>query len=177
MVPRKNLSDNYSDVLLGIVEVRNNGILCSNTEELLESFEDNNRKTKDIPKEKQEKRIVGSMDAVSLFTRLEANKLAEIVREEVIKSKEKFNNVDHLELGIYIRKTLSESEVKEKGYERILPKYLKVGKEYRNERNEPSDFHEYAEDIIRLFNDDFEIDDDEEATEDNPKIGYSGNYG
>merc|ERR1711954_533791 len=76
-------------------------------------------------------------------------------------------------LGIYIMKNLSESEVKEKGYERILPKYLKVGKEDRNERNEPSDFHEYAEDIIRLFNDkieiDADVDDDEEVTEDNPQ--------
>ena len=56
-----------------------------------------------------------------------------------------------------------------KGYERILPKYVKVGKEDKNERKEPSYFDEYAEDIIRLFNEDFDIDDDEEVTEDNPQ--------
>ena len=42
--PKKNISDNYSDILVGIVKARDKGVLCSSTEELLESFEENNSK-------------------------------------------------------------------------------------------------------------------------------------
>ena len=53
-------------------------------------------------KEKR-KRIIGSMDAKSLFTSLKAKRSAEIIKEEVLNSKARFENVDIEELGIYLR--------------------------------------------------------------------------
>merc|ERR1711954_630276 len=43
--PIKNISEVYSDVLLGIVKSKNTGVLCSSTEELLEKFESDNKRT------------------------------------------------------------------------------------------------------------------------------------
>ena len=52
------------------------------------------------------KRIVGSMDAKALFTKLKAQKSSEIVREETINSGVKFDNINVEELGIYLRQNL-----------------------------------------------------------------------
>ena len=123
--PKKNISDNYSDILVGIVKARDKGVLCSSTEELLESFEENNSKREKASKSAGE-RVIGSMDAVSLFTKLEANRSADIVREETLKSKIKFQNVDTHEIGIYLRKNMSNEETKRKDLEHILPKCCKV---------------------------------------------------
>ena len=63
----------------------NKGILCSSTEELIEAFESANKY--DDSKRPLKKRIIGSMGVVSLFTRLDSDKSAAIVKEEVLKSK------------------------------------------------------------------------------------------
>ena len=57
--PKKNISDNFSDILEEIIDDRNDGVLCSSTEELLEAFEAENK----VKNEK--KKIIASMDAVS----------------------------------------------------------------------------------------------------------------
>merc|ERR1711954_423000 len=97
--PKKNTSDIYSDVLLGIVKARDRGVLCSSTEELIEAFVENNKKDKNYMDNEKRKRIISSMDAVSLFTNSEAERCADIVREETVRSKVIFNYIDLHELG------------------------------------------------------------------------------
>ena len=104
--PKKTVSDIFSDVAIDVVESRNNGILCSSTEELLASIEANNKKKSnnesDVGEDKKNKSsIVGSMDAVALFTSLTAEKSANIVKEETMKSNIVFKNIDTHEIGIY----------------------------------------------------------------------------
>ena len=61
------------------------------------------------------------MDAVCLFTRLEAERSGEIVKEETLRSKVKFENVDTNELGLFLRKNLTNEYIVEKGIEQYLP--------------------------------------------------------
>merc|ERR1711954_577466 len=116
--PIKNISEVYSDVLSGIVESKNDGVLCSSTEELLERFESDNKNSADI---RTEKRIAASMDSVSLYTNLEAEASSKIVRGEVIHSDVKFENFDVHEMRMYLRIHLESEHIKEKGYDDILP--------------------------------------------------------
>ena len=51
------------------------------------------------PENESIKKVIGSMDAVSLFTRLEAEKSSEILKEEVMRSEVEFEDIDEEELG------------------------------------------------------------------------------
>merc|ERR1711954_249438 len=163
--PKKNTSDIYSDVLMGVVKARDNGILCTSTEELIEAFVANNKTDKKHEVKNKGKRIISSMDAVSLFTNLEAERSSDIVREKTVKSKVKFNNIDIQELGIYLRKNMSNEDINKRGFDDILPKYSKMQKDKNNETL--IDMYEIANDIEQLFNEDmfdeFEIDEESEA--------------
>ena len=68
------------------------------------------------------------MDAKSLYTSLTADRTAQIIKEEVINSKIKFENVDIKELGICLRKNLGKQYVEENGYGDLLPKKIKPNK-------------------------------------------------
>ena len=150
--PKKTASDIYSDVLSAVVDSRNYGTLCSSTEELLEAFESYN-KSNNLSKNKEE-RVVGSMDAVSLYPSLEANRSAEIIIEEVIRSEVNFENIDSHELGIYLRKNLSSEYIEEKGYSKFLPRKVLDGKSnYDNDENENYNVDEFLEDMENMFND------------------------
>ena len=98
--PKKNISDIFSDIGAAIVESNNDGVLCFSTEELLESFESFNRTIK----EKDTKRVVGSMDATSLYPSVEVEQSADIIKHEVMRSSVTFDNIDTHELGIYLKK-------------------------------------------------------------------------
>ena len=101
----------------------NKGILCSSTVELIEAFESANKS--DDPNIPLKKRNIGSMDAVSLFTRLDSDKSAAIVKEEVLKSKVWFENIYVHELGVYLRKNLLQVYMQDAGYDDLLPKQVK----------------------------------------------------
>ena len=155
--PKKNVSDTFSDLLSAVIEANNDEVLCYSTEELLEAFESYNE---EIEKEdKDENRyIIGSMDAVALYPSLRADKYAEIIREEVIKSKVRFENVDTFELGMYIRKHLSTKYINEKGYDKWLPtkvskKHLKAAQKSYNEEYDP---YKFTETLHYLFEEDEE---------------------
>ena len=45
--PKKNISDNFSDILEAVVDDLDDGTLCSSSEELIESFENYNKSMKD----------------------------------------------------------------------------------------------------------------------------------
>merc|ERR1711954_221528 len=164
--PKKNTSDIYSYVLMGVVKARDKGILCTSTEELIEAFVANNKTDKKHEGKNKGKRVISSMDAVSLFTNLEAERSSDIVRKETVKSKVKFNNIDVHELGIYLRKNMSNEDINKRGFDDILPKYSKMQKDKNNETL--IDMYEIANDIEQLFNEDmfdeFEI---AEESEDN----------
>ena len=113
---QKKISDTFFDIVAPIVEANDDGILYSNTEELLEAFEDLNKNAVNRD------RVVGSMDAISLYTSLEAERSADILKEEVLRSKVKFDNIDTHKLGIYIRKHLPKEYIESKKYDDILPK-------------------------------------------------------
>ena len=83
--PKKNISDTYSDIIDAIVKSNDEGYLCSSTEELLATFEEYNKSIQGKGEEGKE-RIIGSMDAVSLYTKLEAEMSLEIIREETRRS-------------------------------------------------------------------------------------------
>ena len=153
--PKKTVSDIYSDVLSAVVEARNDGTLCSSTEELLEAFESFNSNTLTD----KGTRIIGSMDAVSLYPNLEVEKSAEIIKEETIKSNVNFENVDIHELGIYLWKNLPEAYIRENGYVELLP--MKVKNENKTTRNKETDLEDYLEDLENIFKEDFTEEEDE----------------
>ena len=156
--PKKTISEIFSDALMAVVEARNDGTLCSSTEELLEAFEGFNKTINDNYSN-HIRRIVGSMDAVSLYPNLEANRCAEIILEEVIKSDVTFENIDMHEVGMYLRKNLSSEYIKEEGYEHLLPKKVKnKNKEYKDETEGCNDVYEYIDDIESLFADEMHLD-------------------
>merc|ERR1711954_394672 len=80
--PKKTISDIFSDLGSAVIESIENDIICSSTEEVLETFEEYNKKRDENINGNGTDNIIGSMDAVSLFTRLEAERSAEIVKEE-----------------------------------------------------------------------------------------------
>ena len=127
--PKKNISDSYSDIVASIVEANDDGILCYSTKEMLESFERYNKR-ENKSSESETKTIVGSMDAVSLFTRLEADKSSEIVIEETIRSTVEFENIDVYELGVYLRKNLTSEYIVSKGYDSLLQRKMKTNGKY-----------------------------------------------
>ena len=90
--PKKNISDTFYDIAAP-VDSNDEGIMCFSTEELLETFESSNKRSDSLPKESKVKTIIGSMDAVSLFTSLEDERSAEIVRDEVRRSKVNFEDI------------------------------------------------------------------------------------
>merc|ERR1711954_143626 len=162
--PKKNTSGIYSDVLMGVVKARDKGILCTSTEELIEALVANYKTDKKHEVKNKGKRIISSMDAVSLFTNLEAERSSDIVREETVKSKVKFNNIDIQELGIYLRKNTSNEDINKRGFDDILPKYSKIEKDQNNETL--IDMYEIAIDIEQLFIEDmfdeYEMDEESE---------------
>ena len=101
------------------------------------------------------------MDATSLYTRLESDKSADIIREEIMKSDVEFENVDIEELGIYLRKNLPREYIIEKGYDNILPKQVKYNQ--RNDDNATNDIYEYIDDIERMFEEDEDLCEDEDV--------------
>ena len=113
--PKKVICDIYSDVLAAVIESKDSDVMCSSTEELIEAIEENNKYLERKYPEGIPKRVVGSMDAKSLYTSLTADITAQIIKEEVINSKIKFQNVDIKELGICLRKNLGKQYVEENG--------------------------------------------------------------
>merc|ERR1711954_212949 len=94
---------------------------------------------------------------------------ADILKEEVLRSKVKFDNIDTHELGIYIRKHLPKEYIESKKYGDILPK-KKSGRQREEEdakekfKRNNFDSYEYLNTMKNLFDyDDFEnYDEDEE---------------
>merc|ERR1711954_574017 len=80
---------------------------------------------------------------------------ADIVREETIKSKVKFDDIDAHELGIYLRKNMTKEEIERKSFNDILPKYNKEDKDDKSGHPVDINYEELLEDIDNLFNDDF----------------------
>ena len=179
--PKKTLSDIFSDLMNGIVEASNDNTLCSSTEELLEAFETYNKEVEhNVANVADGKRIVGSMDAVSLYPSLKANRSAEIVKEVIMNCNVKFNNINFEELGIYLRTNLPRQYIQEEGYDDILP--IRVTSKSNGKRKGNPDYknnedalYDYVEDLEALFNQSYvenvENDDDEmddEITDNNP---------
>ena len=78
------------------------------------------------------------MDAKALFTSLEAKKSSELVCEETLNSVVKFDNVDLEELGMYLRKNLSEDYIKANNLDDLLPKRVakKIIEIYKDKEND-----------------------------------------
>ena len=121
--PKKALSETYSKLINCVVESDKTDTVCKNTEELLEAFEKFNEDKNN--KDDTETFIIGSMDAVSLYPSLEVNRVEEIVRQQIIGSKINIEGIDVMEMGKYLRKNMDTNEIKEKGFEELLPKNIK----------------------------------------------------
>ena len=61
--PKKTICDIYSDIIHGIIESKDDDVLCYSTEELLAAIEEYNDKIERTGEVPQQKRIIGSMDA------------------------------------------------------------------------------------------------------------------
>ena len=74
--PKRALSDMFSDVLEQVLDVNNDEIWCKSTEELLHSIESYNdiAKANENNDGKKKKKIVGSMDAISLYPSIKADR-------------------------------------------------------------------------------------------------------
>ena len=137
------MSEIFSDAITPVVESRNNGILCYSTEELLEVLESFNNCKENPSNQNLPRRVVGSMDAISLYPSLEVERSAEIIKEEVMKSDVIFDNIDNHELGIYLKKNLSDEYIHMNKYENLLPTKVKGEDEDDYE-------HENVDDILTL---------------------------
>ena len=158
--PKRTVCDLFSDVGNAVIASQKSEVVCSSTEQLLESFEEYNKiKENNFERTDDTEFIVGSMDAVSLYTRLEAEKSATIIKEEVMNSCIVFENIDDEEVGIYLRKNLSPSYIRDQGYDDLLPKQVskKNKKIYVEnvedvEDNDDDDvLYKYVESIEHMF--------------------------
>ena len=150
--PKKTLSDIYSDLLTAVVRSSEDETLCYSTEELLETFERFNEAVEKSSNKKVPNCIVGSMDAVSLYPSLKANRSAEIIKEVVMRSPIVFENVDMKELGIYLRQNLSSEYIKEQGYEELLPTKMSGRNTIRNKNDKKSHSeYEFVDCLDMLF--------------------------
>ena len=59
---------------------------------------------------------------------LKVKRYAEIIKDEVLNSKARFENVDIEELGIYLRENVGKEYIVEQGYEHLLPKKMNIRK-------------------------------------------------
>ena len=161
--PKRNLSDIFSDIGNAVIESSKSDVVCYSTEELLESFEAFNTELDDKNKKHDMDYIVGSMDAVSLYPSLEAERSAEIIREVVMNSNITFDDIDIEELGIYLRTNLSKQYINERGYENLLPRKVREKHDNDddddlNEDDDDEDLYKYVESIenMLLMNDEVE---------------------
>ena len=65
------------------------------------------KNSKDLLNANNKSSIIGSMDITSLYPSLKVEKCADIIREEVNKSRTTFENIDMYETEIYLSKNLS----------------------------------------------------------------------
>merc|ERR1711954_359248 len=172
--PKKTISDLFRDLGSAIVDANSNDVVCSSTEEILQAFEDYNKKceTSNERDIKLEENIIGSMDAVSLFTRLEAETSAEIIKEETMRSGVKFENIDTNELVMFLKKNLKDNYIKRNGLEGYLPEWITNKKtsaesNKKNKNKENNDAYDFVEDIVDLFDYDEEDDAHETVVESN----------
>ena len=94
--------------------------------------------------------------AIGLFTSLEVERSSEIIKYEALNTKVKYENIDEFELGMYLRKNLTQEYINENGYDDILPKKVNDKTEEREnrEKDKDEDPYKYIEDIEELFDDD-----------------------
>ena len=117
------------------------------------------------------------MDAKALFTSLTANRSAEIIKEEVVNSNIKFENVNMEEVGIYLRENLSNEYIKDNGYDELLPIRKRKRKKRQasvHENDKSSDEYEFVDCLEDLFveeyddiEDEVDVNLDEEVTNEN----------
>ena len=189
--PKKNISKIFSDVATPVIESMGNDIVCYSTEELLESFENYNNKVDNNNVETSSEFIIGSMDATALYPSLKAEKSASIVVEEVVKSDIIFKNIDTQELGVYLRKNLSQEYIKEKGIEKLLPIKISGRRKFITEKDEncidveidDDEEYLYIESIANLFDetnvveDIVEVDDKNIVEVDDENESFDDNHG
>ena len=134
--PKRPLSDMFSDVVEKVLDISNDENWCRSTEELLSSIEILNSKIKAVYETKTDvnTKIIGSMDAISLFPSIKANRAAEIVVSEVIASDVNFDGLNIKELSRYLRKNLSNKEIDDKGLGEVIP-----SKKKKKENNLPEE--------------------------------------
>ena len=97
--PKRSLSDMFSDVM----ELAEEDTVCKSTEELLCAFENyNNTIHSGNSNTTKTTKIIGSMDAISLFPNIEVERAVEIVVSEVMENKVKFQDLDKKEITRYI---------------------------------------------------------------------------
>ena len=83
------------------------------------------------------------MDAISLYPSITVEKASEIVREGVIESKIRFEGLDVVEIGKFLRKNLNNEEHHDKGFIYMVPTKKKK-KSKKKKDNKPANNDESA---------------------------------
>ena len=115
---KKSLSSMSSEVLVNILEIDSRKI-CKSTEEMIYSMEKCNKEKENENDDK--KIIIGSMDVVSLYPRIKAERAAEIVKDAIKKSRVVFEGIDIDALGKYLRTYSTTEELEKAGFADIIP--------------------------------------------------------
>ena len=139
--PKRALSDMFSDVLEQVLDINNDEIWCKSTKELLHAIESYNKETKSktLTNNEKEKKIVGSMDVITLYPSIEAERAAEIVVAEVTDSEANFVGLNTQELSKFIRKNMNQKQIDEKGFTDILPIKKKSNVKTRKQKHVSND--------------------------------------
>ena len=122
--------------------------ICKSTAEMLSSFEAYNETVTDD--NIKIKKIVGSMDAVALYPSIKADESAEIIRNEVIQTNVTFEGLDMDEVGKFLRKNLTQTEIDDKGLTEIIPTKNKNIKNKKVKYKNKDQVNGYDESLIKI---------------------------
>lgn len=111
------------EVLENFLDIINEDTICGNTEEIINTFEKYNSKVENETRKntKLVSKIVGFMDAMSLYPSIVAERAATIVKNEIIGSYVKFEGLDIDEIGKYLRKNMSQKEIDYRKLSEVIP--------------------------------------------------------
>ena len=103
------------------------------TEELLSYFESYNKQiSNDLECDNCDQRFIASMDVESLYPSLKVQPTADAIRETILKSNINVIGVNFKELGIFLRKNMSQHDIDKSAFKQFIPFKNKKVKKNKN---------------------------------------------
>ena len=137
--PVANSSNITSDVLeVFLVELREKvekDNTCKSSEELICKFIEYNKKVVNKELENKE-RFVASLDVKALYPSLKTEQCVLEVKEAIKTSEIKLDGINKKELGVFLRKNLSTTEIVDRDFEELVPTKVKNKKVNKAEKSD-----------------------------------------